>query len=58
MSPEHGAHSEEAMAIGATSRTFLLLAFAVLNLAPAAAAAQAYPSKPIRFIAPSDISAA
>ena len=30
----------------------LLLAFAVLNLAPVAALAQAYPSKPIRFIVP------
>jgi len=32
-----------------TSR-ILLLAFAVLNLAPAAALAQAYPNKPIRYI--------
>jgi tripartite-type tricarboxylate transporter receptor subunit TctC len=32
-----------------TSR-ILLLAFAVLNLAPAAARAQAYPNKPIRYI--------
>ena len=35
----------------AISKTFLC-ALAVLNLAPAAAHAQAYPSKPIRFIVP------
>ena len=37
--------------MSAISRIFLF-AFAVLSLAPVAALAQAYPSKPIRFIVP------